>query len=284
MTKAEIARKFDEIVAFAEIEQFIDTPVKRYSSGMYVRLAFAVAAHLESEILLVDEVLAVGDAEFQKKCLGKMGDVALKEGRTVLFVSHNMAAIRQLCPKGIILSNGNLSFIGEISHCIDSYINENTDVKKSIVDHITFSDKAINVTSISINGSPNDELNISSDILRLEVVVTGKLSRSLRIDLECRITDIYGVTLAIFSPGHMRGEAKLHPAGVFTLKRVIILPKGINRGEYYLNMSITNPNYTGWVNIDRAVRIISEGYATKTGRAIEYTSGAGWLFLESEDE
>ena len=105
MTRAEIKRKFDEIVAFAEVEKFLDTPVKRYSSGMYVRLAFAVAAHLEPEILVVDEVLAVGDAEFQKKCLGKMGDVA-KEGRTVLFVSHNMAAIQRLCGQCIVLESG----------------------------------------------------------------------------------------------------------------------------------------------------------------------------------
>ncbi len=105
MRKAEIDKKFDEIVTFAEIEKFIDTPVKYYSSGMYVRLAFAVAAHLEPEILLVDEVLAVGDAAFQKKCLGKMGDVA-KEGRTVLFVSHNMQAIRILCPRSILLDKG----------------------------------------------------------------------------------------------------------------------------------------------------------------------------------
>ncbi len=106
MTKDEVRRKFDEIVDFAGIEQFIDTPVKRYSSGMYVRLAFAVAAHLESEILLVDEVLAVGDAEFQKKCLGKMGDVASKEGRTVLFVSHNMGAIVKLCERTVFMEKG----------------------------------------------------------------------------------------------------------------------------------------------------------------------------------
>jgi lipopolysaccharide transport system ATP-binding protein len=105
MSRKEIDRKFDEIVAFSEVEKFIDTPVKRYSSGMYVRLAFAVAAHLDPEILIVDEVLAVGDAEFQKKCLGKMGDVA-KEGRTVLFVSHNMAAIQNLCPKTVIMEKG----------------------------------------------------------------------------------------------------------------------------------------------------------------------------------
>jgi len=121
MTRREIARKFDEIVAFAEIEEFLDTPVKRYSSGMYVRLAFAVAAHLDPEILLVDEVLAVGDAEFQKKCLGKMGDVA-KGGRTVLFVSHNMGAISRLCSTCVWLDRGRVSALGLARHTIDRYL------------------------------------------------------------------------------------------------------------------------------------------------------------------
>ena len=121
MRKHEITRKFDEIVAFSGVERYIDTPVKRYSSGMYVRLAFAVAAHLESEILIVDEVLAVGDAEFQKKCLGKMNDVSKGEGRTVLFVSHNMAAIQELCTKAIILENGSVKHFGEVGRSIDLY-------------------------------------------------------------------------------------------------------------------------------------------------------------------
>ena len=122
MTRAEIKSKFDEIVAFAEVEKFVDTPVKRYSSGMYVRLAFAVAAHLEPEILLVDEVLAVGDAQFQKKCLGKMGEVSNDEGRTVLFVSHNMAAIRSLCKKAIILEKGCKIFEGETEKAVNTYL------------------------------------------------------------------------------------------------------------------------------------------------------------------
>jgi lipopolysaccharide transport system ATP-binding protein len=121
MAKAEIVKKFDQIVAFAEVQQFIDTPVKRYSSGMYVRLAFAVAAHLEPEILIVDEVLAVGDAQFQKKCLGKMGDVA-KEGRTVLFVSHNMDAVRRLCSTAIWLEAGRVKRIGTTEQCISDYL------------------------------------------------------------------------------------------------------------------------------------------------------------------
>lgn len=121
MRKKEIARKLDEIVDFAGIERYLDTPVKRYSSGMYVRLAFAVAAHLESEILIVDEVLAVGDAEFQKKCLGKMGDISKGEGRTVLFVSHNMDAVMNLCKSGIVLNNGQLGFSGTAASSIDYY-------------------------------------------------------------------------------------------------------------------------------------------------------------------
>src|SRR5207249_6823945 len=113
LSRAEIKSKFDEIVDFAEVEKFLDTPVKRYSSGMYVRLAFAVAAHLEQEILIVDEVPAVGDAQFQKKCLGKMREVTT-EGRTVLFVSHNMAAVQQLCQRGLMLHEGKLMFCGTI--------------------------------------------------------------------------------------------------------------------------------------------------------------------------
>lgn len=123
MTRREIQRNFDVIVDFAGVERYIDTPVKRYSSGMYVRLAFAVAAHLEPEILIVDEVLAVGDAEFQKKALGKMKDVSNGDGRTVIFVSHNISAIHNLCNKGMILKNGLLLETGNIDRVIDTYIN-----------------------------------------------------------------------------------------------------------------------------------------------------------------
>jgi lipopolysaccharide transport system ATP-binding protein len=143
MTKAEIKKKFDEIVAFAEVERFLDTPVKRYSSGMYVRLAFAVAAHLEPEILVVDEVLAVGDAEFQKKCLGKMKDVATG-GRTVLFVSHNMGAVRNLCQQGILLEKGHLRNQGEIIKVTDSYL------RSPQTEAVTFENRRIRFESLAI--------------------------------------------------------------------------------------------------------------------------------------
>jgi lipopolysaccharide transport system ATP-binding protein len=133
MRKHEITRRLDEIVDFAGVERYLDTPVKRYSSGMYVRLGFAVAAHLDNEILIVDEVLAVGDAEFQKKCLGKMGDVAKGEGRTVLFVSHNMAAMQNLCKHGVLLENGKIKLDGIIENVLNSYMDN------SIVNHSTLS-------------------------------------------------------------------------------------------------------------------------------------------------
>lgn len=137
MRKKEITRKLDEIIDFSGVERYIDTPVKRYSSGMYVRLAFAVAAHLESEILIVDEVLAVGDAEFQKKCLGKMGDISKGEGRTVLFVSHNMGAVQSLCNKGIVLENGKTSFNGTADQAIDEYLKKSNTLayRKWDIDH-----------------------------------------------------------------------------------------------------------------------------------------------------
>lgn len=133
MTKAEIDRKFDKIVEFAEMEKFIDTPVKRYSSGMYVKLAFAVAAHLDSEIMVMDEVLAVGDMKFQQKCLGKMGDAAGSEGRTVLYVSHNMNTIRQLCTRCIVLDHGKLVFDGDTERAIEIYedLSKNRNVAES---------------------------------------------------------------------------------------------------------------------------------------------------------
>lgn len=126
MYRAEIKRKFDEIVDFSGVEKFLDTPVKRYSSGMYVRLAFSVAAHLDPEILVVDEVLAVGDADFQKKCLGKMENIS-KQGRTILFVSHNMASIKALCRKGILLKNGQIEYEGEINDVVKTYMGNNSE-------------------------------------------------------------------------------------------------------------------------------------------------------------
>lgn len=159
MTKQEIKRKFDEIVEFAGVERYIDTPVKRYSSGMYVRLAFAVAAHLESEILIVDEVLAVGDAEFQKKCIGKMGDMSKAEGRTVLFVSHNLPAVKKLCTTGLFLSNGLLQFEGSVNDVATLYFNEIEKQSTMLVDaSLREGNGKVRLQSFQIIGNPAVEV------------------------------------------------------------------------------------------------------------------------------
>lgn len=158
MTKREIAKKFDEIVDFSGVERYIDTPVKRYSSGMYVRLAFAVAAHLESEILIVDEVLAVGDAEFQKKCLGKMGDVSKGEGRTVLFVSHNMQSIANLCGKGILMEYGSISMIGQTHDVIRKYLIQDEMDKKIKITAENLDIAEVNFISGQLRQVANNEI------------------------------------------------------------------------------------------------------------------------------
>lgn len=166
MRKAEIRKKFDQIVDFSGVERYIDTPVKRYSSGMYVRLAFAVAAHLESEILIVDEVLAVGDAEFQKKCIGKMGEVSKGEGRTILFVSHNLSAMELLCNKGLVLNNGSIKFQGDITSSINSYLDqENYELKTKY-----FGENIVKSAELFINASNGQHL---SDI-RIELRFASK--------------------------------------------------------------------------------------------------------------
>jgi lipopolysaccharide transport system ATP-binding protein len=166
MSRAEIRKKFDEIVAFAEVEKFLDTPVKRYSSGMYVRLAFAVAAHLEPEILIVDEVLAVGDAQFQKKCLGKMEDVSKNEGRTVLFVSHNQEALLNLCNIGIVLDRGTVKHNSAIEDAMQYYINavksEDQVANRKLNDDVSISEIKISSSLISMNSDLHIKLVLNS--------------------------------------------------------------------------------------------------------------------------
>jgi lipopolysaccharide transport system ATP-binding protein len=192
MTRAEIKRKFDEIVAFAEVERFLDTPVKRYSSGMYVRLAFAVAAHLDPEILLIDEVLAVGDAEFQKKCLEKMEDVAANEGRTVIFVSHNMDAVCRLCSRCILLKEGQISKSGNAADVVGAYLSREQD-QAPVIDFAAI-DSDASFRSAGLYG-PND-------------AAAGSFSASDAIQLKCAINvrrEIEGLQLA-FAVFNFKGD------------------------------------------------------------------------------
>jgi lipopolysaccharide transport system ATP-binding protein len=238
MKRAEIARKFDEMVAFAEIEKFIDTPVKRYSSGMYVRLAFAVAAHLEPEVLLVDEVLAVGDAAFQKKCLGKMGDVA-KEGRTILFVSHNMVAVQNLCDRSLWLQDGQVVKEGQTSEVVSDYLSKSfKPITEQVWDNISTAPGNENVRIHRVcvrpeNGAPSDlitmETPISVEVEYSNLVPGAILHIALQVFNEQQVVAF--VTSSIDMDLQMR--ERLLPVGRF-LSRCLIPGNLLNEGSHNL--------------------------------------------------
>jgi lipopolysaccharide transport system ATP-binding protein len=199
MTRREIQAKLDEIVAFAEIENFIDTPVKRYSSGMYVRLAFAIAAHLEPEILILDEVLAVGDAQFQKKCLGKMEDVADRDGRTILFVSHNMAAVERLCTETILLERGRLGFHGPTARAVELYAEHQASGKghhifpPNSTFHYENEAHIVSVATLDAQGKCQSEFLAGEPFsIRIEYEAVTTLRQGI---LRCQIRTPHGVPL-----------------------------------------------------------------------------------------
>ena len=221
MTKAEIDRKFDQIVEFAEMERFIDTPVKRYSSGMYVKLAFAVAAHLDSEILIMDEVLAVGDMKFQQKCLGKMGDAANSEGRTVLYVSHNMSTIRQLCTRCLVLDHGKIIYDGDVETAINIYmargIQENAidrDLSSIHMPHIPDT-PAVKMTHFHLNEKCDPWYKAGEQISFNLSVHANKDIDNLRFRLEVRYLDDTPVGVSL-SP--VLGEIKNGEDKMFTMR------------------------------------------------------------------
>lgn len=283
MTKKEITRKFDEIVDFSGVERYVDTPVKRYSSGMYVRLAFAVAAHLESEILIVDEVLAVGDAEFQKKCLGKMGDVTKGEGRTILFVSHNMAAISALCKKGILLENGRIKDSGDIDKVLNTYMN----VEKNNETHVIFDyntprsgSKNIVFESVEIfnnNNRHSNNFSIGDDIiLKLKIKNNAGEKRS-EIGIQVKTVE----DMPVFHIMPRDSNFELHHTQeteeyLMTLKDIRLFP-----GSYSIN--IVSANTTGhqiYDNIENAISFNILDGGKYTQRNLPRSAG---LFFQNPD-
>lgn len=231
MTKKEIKSKFDEIVDFAGVERYIDTPVKRYSSGMYVRLAFGVAAHLEPEILIVDEVLAVGDAEFQKKALGKMKDVSEKGGRTVLFVSHNMAAIQQLCSRAIVLQNGANCFEGSQHDAISFYQSVNTKNNYFESENKFIGNENIKVLNLNVSSLKGNSISISTGFEFVLEFFNYKENINLDATFELRKDD----ELVVFHHGALITTNKNSKIGSYTVSG-IIPPYFLNAGVYTFNL------------------------------------------------
>ena len=239
MDRAEIKKKFDEIVAFAEVEKFLDTPVKRYSSGMYVRLAFAVAAHLEPEILIVDEVLAVGDAQFQKKCLGKMEDVG-KEGRTVIFVSHNMATVTSLCQRAIWLVDGQVNMEGDAEQITSKYLNHGTDHSGEIILPKQSENQRFWFQKVSLldrQGNANSVFDVREPIkVRLEYEVIENVKG---LEVGFKVINSFGI--AIFTVDRSFHLSSQLSRGVY-LAEVEIPALFLAPGSYSINFGAHIPN------------------------------------------
>jgi len=241
MSKAEIESKFDEIVAFAELEKFIDTPVKHYSSGMYVRLAFAVAAHLEPEILLVDEVLAVGDASFQKKCLGKMSDVS-SHGRTVVFVSHNMTAMRRLASRAIWLEGGQIADSGPVAEVIDHYLRKSNESNLESVwedERTAPGDDRVRLHSVRVmpQGAADGLITVHTP-LRIEFIYWNYVPGAV-LNVSMILNDLEEA--CVFSGGSGHGP---RPAGL--IRSAVTIPGDfLNVGSYYINVMIVRDASVG---------------------------------------
>lgn len=256
MTKKEIASKLDEIIEFSGCERYIDTPVKRYSSGMTVRLAFAVAAFLEPEILVIDEVLAVGDAEFQKKAIGKMQDIS-KGGRTVLFVSHNMAAVKSLCTKGLVLVNGKVAMSGNVENAVNFYLSQDSESMNRKVFSSEYDKKEFILHEINLNGkgkSSEDPLDEYQEI-EISTLLTLK-DDSKKLHLTFVLNNELGEPLFTFS--HVNFDLKLK-GGLNKIK--CKLPEGfLNIGTYYLSIYIIeDAKLTLFVEKDIMSFIVQEG-------------------------
>jgi lipopolysaccharide transport system ATP-binding protein len=251
MTRAEIARKFDEIVAFAEIDDFIDTPVKRYSSGMYVRLAFAVAAHMETEVLLVDEVLAVGDAAFQKKCLGRMGEVT-KEGRTVLFVSHSMPSIQRLCSRALLLEDGALVCDGDVDKVIERYLSYD----KAQEFAATFTGEKPQITRASARWTPEEGI-------RLEVAFASPFRLRPPL-LGISMYDVMGTavwgTNARFEPHDTLPDSMT--AGTIT---VAICTEALRSDTYYFSLWLAD-HFQDYCYLERVLSVEVDAASEETWR------------------
>lgn len=276
MSRAEIRKKFDEIVDFAEIEKFLDTPVKRYSSGMYVRLAFAVAAHLEPEILIVDEVLAVGDAQFQKKCLGKMEDVSTKEGRTVLFVSHNMPSVRALCSQGILIEKGQIVRQGSADDVINFNISSIFPSAAKVIDLRSARRTAGKIKAIQKAWIENIEGEVVTSVLMGSTIY---LCFSFNLEGYYSCPDFgYGIEsldgMRIFSANNT----------VLSSKSLNVISSGVARceisniplmpGKYLISLSIVD-NQVEWIDfIERAISLDVVAYDVfGTGKIFEPSQG-----------
>ena len=248
MTKREIKAKFDEIVDFAGVERYIDTPVKRYSSGMYVRLAFAVAAHMDPEILIVDEVLAVGDIEFQNKCLGKMKETSATTGRTVLFVSHNLTALKAICQKGLLLSHGQMGGYGNINDMLNAY-SLSTQKLDTLLEGIKYFTNELEVHDIQINGALNDYLLVTDRKLSIQIDFTLKVKSIFELEVHVK----YAESIITSFGNFVKNELTEFKPGRYKLNYELEFPE--MRGGVYSLELVFSRYYTWMATLTDAVQV-----------------------------
>lgn len=280
MTKAEIKSKFDEIVDFAGVTKYVDTPVKRYSSGMMVRLGFAIAAYLEPEILVVDEVLAVGDAEFQKKAIGKMQDVSKGEGRTVLFVSHNMAAVRSLCTRGVMLKNGNVDYVGNIPDTLDHYLKDDDGIKDElIINNIKWKKATINICNIEINNTKESYSQIKNGQNSLDLLIEGESEENMTYDIMMVLKTKEGIPMATYAKGHYMGDIQHISKGRFRIHKQIMLPNILTKGIINVDLYIHHPMVEYYFKAPNCCILECEGFQEGFGTAMNQ-SDCGFIGLD----
>lgn len=255
MKRKEIEVKFDEMVDFSGVEKFLDTPLKHYSSGMQLRLAFAVAAFLDPEILIIDEVLAVGDAEFQKKCIGKMEDVS-KSGRTILFVSHNLPSLKSICKRGVLLEKGKII----ADHDIDSVVHQYTSAHigtRSIMSGVRHLREGEKVNFLRVNGTDNNKVVVSGDKLQVQTSITLKRKINFELQIHIKKDDEFIASYANF----VKDSTRVFEPGTYTLDYEVQLPE-MRSGTYTLDVYFTEPFVTWFANSlnDIEIEVINEGH------------------------
>lgn len=281
MSRAEIRRRFDEIVAFAQIEKFLDTPVKRYSSGMYVRLAFAVAAHLEPDILIVDEVLAVGDAEFQEKCLGKLRAVAAEGGRTVLFVSHNLAAIASLTKRAALLTSGRLEMLGGTTDVVKFYLDRARSAAENL--QISGSGRHTRILSARIVGRQGEDLSIYTPGEDLCVTVDVMTDGAPGLSIELLLIDPNHQRLGISSLHQFHGQAIPTERGCFRYQ-VKLQGLWLAAGRYSMDI-VTSVTNVAWDHVAERALTLEVLFSNPEGRGWDhrFDMGLGALALRSAE-
>lgn len=282
MSRREVRAQLDEIVDFAGVERFLDTPCKYYSSGMYARLGFAVAAHLRAEILLLDEILSVGDAVFRERCQRKIRDVVGGSGRTIMIVSHDLAMVRNLCRRVLWLDQGRVRMDGFTGEVLDAYHRAGEVDGMAIAESLSGVRAGLRVDCVMINGVGSRRVALPSGATRLDFHIEGDLEHSTRMSIEVRLYDQDNLLIGLFSPGHERGRVETHGPGRFVIRSSMRLPLLLT-GVFRLQIDLTDPGVLCLMSTGPVIDLLAEGVGSSIG-TLRSGSQCGCLLIPEIDD